>query len=221
MRILIVEDEPGIAESVRRKLAESYTVDLTAKGKEGLYLAQTNEYDLLILDLGLPDLGGLEICKRLRGARVQVPILILTVQGSVEQKIEALDAGADDYLTKPFSLKELLARVRAMLRRSPSGMTSNVLTVADLSLDLINRVVYRHGCPVALRRKEFDLLEYLMRNQGQTLTRGMIIEHLWGDDRNPFTNAVDVHIKYLRDKVDKPFASTLIKTVHGVGYKLE
>ena len=220
MRILIIEDEPGIAESVREYFEASYSVDVASNGKTGLSHALSDSYDLLIVDLGLPGLSGKEICLAVRKADKKVPILVLTARNTTEEKVLVLDSGADDYLTKPFSLPELGARVRAMLRRGPALFETAVLTCENLQLDSSRRIVLREGKEIPLRRKEFDLLEFMLRHQDQVITRKTLLDHLWDDEHDPFTNVVDVHIKYLRDKVDKPFGLSLIKTVHGVGYKL-
>lgn len=221
MRVLLIEDEQEIVQAIRRCLKQSYIIDAAYNGKIGTHLAEVCQYDLILLDLNLPDTTGTEVCRAIRSHRVKTPILILTGQDTVDQKVATLDAGADDYLTKPFDLNELNARMRALLRRNPDTLLSNIITVSDLALDPIKRQVIRDGKAIKLRKKEFDLLEYMMRNQGKVLRRDMILEHVWDDENDAFTNIVDVHIKYLRDQIDKPFARPLIKTVHGIGYKLE
>lgn len=221
MRILIIEDHEDIAASIKDELRHTYAVDICLTGKEGSYQARTNEYDLIILDLSLPDASGIDICREIRNDNNNTPILILTGIDETESKVVALDAGADDYLIKPFSNDELSARIRALMRRRNESMTSNILRVEDLRLDTAQRTVVRNSHEIVLRRKEFDLLEYLMRNAGRVLTRSMILEHVWDNNVDFFTNAIDVHIKYLRDQVDRPFKKKLIKTVHGLGYKLE
>ncbi|MBP9815774.1 response regulator transcription factor, partial [Candidatus Woesebacteria bacterium] len=196
-------------------------MDVAYKGSDGEYLAHINEYDLIILDYVLPDTNGLELCLKLRRANIRVPILFVTVRYGIRDKVAALDAGADDYIVKPFSVKELHARIRALMRRSSNVYNDDVLKAGDLLLDVLNRKVVRNDMNIYLRRKEFNLLEYMLRNQNRVLTRGMILEHVWEDGIEELSNTVDVHIKYLRDKVDKPFNEKLIKTVHGLGYKLE
>lgn len=221
MRVLLVEDEKETAHTIRDGLKDSYMVDLAFTGEDGEYQTQINEYDAIILDWVLPDISGLAVCKEIREDGIKTPILMLTGKGAVKNKVEALDAGADDYLTKPFSFEELLARLRALLRRDSETVSSNILTAANLTLDISKRKVERGRREISLRRKEFDLLEYLLRNRGRVLTRSMILEHVWGAYTDPLTNTVDVHIKYLRDHIDRSFAKNLIKTVHGLGYKIE
>lgn len=220
MRILIIEDDPGIAQTLDDLLSPIYQIDLVDNGTDGLAKARVTEYDMILLDLGLPDMSGKEVCRKLREDGVVSPILILTARDAITDKVTALDSGADDYVLKPFSLNELTARMRAIMRRSPVGMTSNQLIWKDINLDTVTRTVTRQGKRIPLRRKEFDLLEYLLRHQGRVLTRAMIIDHLWDDNGNPFSNIVDVHIKYLRDRLEKPFDSPVIKTVHGLGYTI-
>jgi DNA-binding response OmpR family regulator len=219
MRLLLIEDNLQLLETLKEELSQQYAVDAVPTGKEGLYLGQINSYDLIVLDIGLPDTDGLEVCRSLRQKDITVPILVLTGHASLEDKVTAFDWGADDYLTKPFQLLELLARLRALLRRPIPQSMGNILVVEDLELDLTSRIVHRSSKPIPLRRKELDLLELLMRNQGKVVTRSMILEHVWNSDVNAFTNAIDVHIKHLRDQVDRPFATKLIQTVYGIGYK--
>lgn len=220
MKILIIEDEKDVADSIKIILEQHFIVDVAHTGTDGEYLAHINDYDLILLDYILPDMDGLMICSCLRKNKVNTPILILTCKDEVGIKVEALNSGADDYLTKPFSPSELIARIRALMRRS-IGNHTNSLMVGSLSLDSITRTVLRDHKSIRLRRKEFDLLEYLMKNSNRVLTRGMILEHVWEQSTDELSNTVDVHIKYLRDKVDKPFQQKLIKTVHGVGYKIQ
>lgn len=221
MRILLIEDDNQIAESIKDRLVAHFTVEIALSGEQAEYKLQINSYDLVILDWFLPDTNGLEICQKIRKSGLTMPILMLTGNSEVEKKVMALDAGADDYLTKPFRFEELLARIRALLRRQPQNLLATTLSVDDLTFDLSKRVVKRNGNTIPLRRKELYLLEYLMRNNGQVLTREMILDHIWDSNNESLTNIVDVHIKYLRDKIDKPFKKKLIKTVHGLGYKLE
>lgn len=221
MHILVVEDEPVLAATLRRQLKDAYMVQLAGSGQEALARAENNDYQLIVLDLGLPDMNGLEVCRELRAGGTVSPILVLTANDRPEDKVTLLDAGADDYLTKPFQPAELKARLRALLRRNLDTLAPSVVAVADLELDSAGRTVRRRNQSIALRRKEFDLLEYLMRNSGKTLTRGMILDNVWEVDCDIWANSVDVHIKHLRDKIDRPFGSSLIKTVHGLGYKLE
>jgi DNA-binding response OmpR family regulator len=221
MRILIVEDLEDLALSIKEELKPTYAVDICTTGKDGSYQARTNEYDLIILDIQLPDISGIQVCSEIRSDGIATPILMLTGESEIESKVIALDTGADDYLTKPFKFEELTARIRALMRRTQDTMTTNRITVEDLTLDTALRTVNRGNKAIKLRRKEFDLLEYMMRNAGKVLTRSMILEHVWDNNVDFFTNAIDVHIKYLRDQVDRPFKKKLIKTVHGLGYKLQ
>jgi len=221
MRVLIIDDNKQVAESLRRGLKSTYAVDVAFTGQQGMVQAESAPYDVILLDLNLPDLNGEDICASLRFNGVKTPIIVLTGRDVVQDKVDLLDMGADDYITKPFSLEEVKARMRAALRHGHQETTSNTLKFEDLELDPASRTVKRHNTTVDLRRKEFDLLEYMMRNQGKTLTRPMILEHIWDMNNNLWANVVDVHIKHLRDKIDRPFDSKIIKTVHGVGYKLE
>jgi two-component system copper resistance phosphate regulon response regulator CusR len=220
MRILMVEDDTALAGFVRKGLeAEHYAVDLSSDGEQARALAAEFDYDLVVLDLNLPKLDGVTILKDLRGRKPSIPILILTARGRVEDRVLCLDAGADDYLVKPFSFSELSARVRALLRRSRLPSES-VLIVEDLKLDRVQRRVTRGNKPVELTSKEFALLEYLMRNAGRRVTRTMIIEHVWNISFDSATNLVDVYVAYLRRKIDDGFPRRLIHTIRGVGYEL-
>ena len=221
MRILIVEDEPKVASFIRRALEEeSYAVDVCPDGIQGLDLACDVNYDLIILDLMLPNLPGLEVLKGIRAQKVKTPVLILTARSEVDQRVKGLDAGADDYLTKPFAIEELLARARALLRRA-SGETSGILQIGDLILNPITHEVTRNKQRIELTSKEYALLEYMMRNTGRVLTRPMISEHVWDLDFDTFTNVIDVYISYLRNKIDKGWEHNLIHTVRGAGYTLK
>lgn len=223
MHILIVEDEQRLATLLRRILTDDrHTVDLAHEGPAGLDLAMSGTYDLVILDLMLPGLDGIEICRQLRAARVMTPVLMLTARGEVEDRVLGLDTGADDYLTKPFVVKELQARVNALLRRRNRPYEdSTQLQVADLTLDLSAHQVQRGGRPLQLTAKEFALLEFLMRHPNQVLTRNQIIDYVWRYDSDALSNIVDIYIHYLRDKIDQGFSKALIKTVRGIGYKIE
>ena len=221
MRILIVEDELKVASFIRRALEEeSYAVDVCFDGIQGRDLASEVDYDLIILDLMLPGLSGMDALKAMRDARVGTPVLILTARSKVEQRVKGLDAGADDYLTKPFAIEELLARVRVLLRRG-SGDTAGVLQIDDLILNPVTRDVTRGGQRIEMTSKEYALLEYMMRNTGRVLTRPMIAEHVWDLDFDTFTNVIDVYINYLRNKIDRDHARELIHTVRGSGYTLK
>ena len=220
MRILVVEDEPKVASFIRRAFEEeSYAVDVCGDGTKGLDWAQSVNYDLVVLDLMLPGLPGLQVLKQLRAAGVKTPVLILTARSEVDQRVKGLDAGADDYLTKPFAIEELLARGRALLRRA-SGTPTGILQVDDLTLNPVTREVTRGDQRVELTSKEYALLEYLMRNAGRVLTRPMITEHVWDLDFDTFTNVIDVYISYLRNKIDRDRDRSLIQTVRGSGYTM-
>jgi DNA-binding response OmpR family regulator len=220
MKILIVEDDAPLANFIRKGLeAEHHTADVAHDGNEGRSMAMEIDYDLVVLDLNLPRVDGITVLKDLRQRKASVPVLILTARNRVEDRVQCLDLGADDYLVKPFSYLELSARARALLRRSHLPSES-VLTVRDLCLDRVERKVERAGCHIELTTKEFALLEYLMRNAGRRLTRAMIIEHVWNLAFDSTTNVVDVYINYLRRKVDDGFSSPLIHTVRGVGYQM-
>lgn len=219
MRVLVVEDEKKVADFIRRGLQqERYAVDVAHDGEEGAYLAENFDYDLLVLDLMLPKLSGLDVLRQLRGKKPSLPVLILTARGSVEERVAGLDQGADDYLAKPFAFAELSARVRALLRRGVREAAE--LRVADLALDAATHQVTRAGRKIDLSPKEFALLEYLLRNARRPVTRTMIIEHVWDIHFDSVTNVVDVYINYLRNKVDKGFSPRLIHTLRGVGYVL-
>ena len=220
VEILLVEDEPKVASFIRRALEEeNYAVDVCGDGTMGLDWAQGVNYDLIILDLMLPGLPGLQLLKQLRAAEVKTPVLILTARSEVDQRVKGLDAGADDYLTKPFAIEELIARARALFRRA-SGTPTGTLQVDDLVLNPVTREVTRGGQRIELTAKEYALLEYLMRNAGRVLTRPMITEHVWDLDFDTFTNVIDVYISYLRNKIDRGRDSSLIQTVRGSGYMI-
>ncbi len=220
MRILIIEDDAPLSGFIQKGLeAEYHAVDAVADGEQGRSMALEYDYDLIVLDLNLPTLDGVSILKSLRQHKPSVPVMVLTARSRIEDRVQCLDNGADDYLVKPFSFLELSARARALLRRSHLPSES-VLTVRDLSLDRVERRVERSGRRIELTTKEFALLEYLMRNAGRRLTRAMIIEHVWNLTFDSTTNVVDVYINYLRRKVDDGFTPPLIHTVRGVGYQL-
>ena len=218
MRILIIEDEKKIADFVKRGLKEEgYAPDVAHDGEEGHFLAKSNNYDLIILDLMLPKMDGITLCKKLRAERIATPIIMLTAKGTVKDKVTGLDSGADDYLAKPFAFEELLARIRALVRKKESKEATK-LEVADLLLDLLTHKVSRAGREIQLTTKEYALLEYLMRNAGTIVTRTMISEHVWDADFDTFTNVIDVYINYLRNKIDAAFEKKLIQTIRGRGY---
>ena len=221
MRLLVVEDEKKVASFIKQGLEEEgYAVDVALDGEKGLEMALDRVHDLIILDISLPKRDGLQVLKKLRQQRVNIPVLLLTVRETIEDKILGLDAGADDYLTKPFAFQELVARVRALLRRRAEAEPA-LLQVADLILDPARRVVSRGGEKIELTAKEMALLEYLMSNHGRVLTRTQMIEHVWNYDFDTTTNIIDVYINYLRKKVDSGRAPKLIHTVRGVGYVLK
>jgi two-component system, OmpR family, copper resistance phosphate regulon response regulator CusR len=220
MRILMAEDDSALGSFVRKGLeAEHYAVDVSEDGEQARAMASELDYDLVMLDLNLPRLDGISILRSVRVRKPSMPILILTGRSRVEDRVQCLDMGADDYLMKPFSFSELSARIRALLRRSHVPAES-VLKVDDLRLDRVERRVERAGRRIELTSKEFALLEYMMRNAGRRITRAMIIEHVWNISFDTSTNIVDVYVNYLRRKVDDGFGSRLIHTVRGVGYEL-
>ena len=217
MRILVVEDEHKIASSLKKGLEqESYAVDLAFTGPDGYDLASSETYDLIILDLMLPEMSGIKICKKLREENNHTPVLMLTAKGQTSDKVEGLNSGADDYLTKPFAFEELLARIKALFRR-PQKTTGSIYNVGDLKLDTITYGVKRGDKKINLSSKEFSLLEYLMRNYNQVVSKDQIIEHVWDYDADILPNTVEVFVGYLRNKLGKP---DLIRTVRGFGYKL-
>jgi len=218
VHILIVEDEKKVAGFIKKGLEEeTYAVDVAYDGEEGLYMASEGQFDLIILDLMLPKIDGLEVLTRVRDKGIDTAILLLTAKDSVEDKVTGLNKGADDYLTKPFAFSELLARVRSLLRRG-KGDTTTELQVGDLTLDLVSHNVKRNGVEMELTGKEYSLLEYFMRNEGKVLTRTMIAEHVWDYNFDTFTNVIDVYINHLRKKIDKDHPKKLLHTLRGVGY---
>ena len=221
MRILVIEDDKRVSSFIRRGLREEgYTVDTASDGEAGLLSAQTGAYDLMILDLLLPKQDGLEVLKTLRNEQVKTPVLILTAKDRLEDKVTGLNAGADDYLTKPFGFEELLARVRALLRR-PSEMVPQVLKAADLEMDALKRRVTRGGKTLELTHREYSVLEYLMRHPRQVVTRTQLAENIWDHDFDTFSNVIDVTIARLRKKIDDGFSPKLLQTLRGMGYLLE
>jgi len=221
MRILFVEDDKSIAHFVKKGLKENYfTVDMAYDGEEGLYLALHEPYDLLILDIMLPKTDGIEILKSIRKQSIDTPVIFLTAKDAESDIVEGLNLGADDYMVKPFSIHELLARLRAILRRT-QGETISELKVADLTMDLKSRKVFRGRKRIDLTPKEYALLEYLIRNEGQILTRTMISETIWDYHFDSLTNVIDVHVYHLRNKIDNGFKPKLLHTIKGVGYVLE
>ena len=223
MRILVIEDDYKIANAIKKGLEqETYAVDVSNDGTDGFGQANTIEYDLIVLDRMLPEIDGIEICRRLRENENKVPIIMLTAKTQVKDRVEGLDCGADDYMTKPFAFEELLARIRALLRR-PVNAENNILKISDLTLDPREFRVTRAKKEIGLSAKEFALLEYLMRNKGRILTKDNIISHVWDYDADVLRNTVEVFIGSLRSKIDKPFKKSgeLLKTVRGFGYKID
>ena len=220
MRILVVEDDPKILSFVRKGLDEQgFTVDTSADGNRGLQLASSAAYDAIVLDIMLPGRDGLSIVRALREQKNTVPVVLLTARSALCERVEGLELGADDYLTKPFFMEELIARIHALVRRA-SGESLSVLQVTDLVVNLITREVKRAEQPIELTRRELNLLELLMRSPGRVFTRTQILEHVWGYDFDPQTNVVDVYIRRVRKKIDQAGAESLIDTVRGVGYRL-
>ncbi len=223
VRILIVEDETKIAIFVKKGLVDvGYKVDIVGTGEDALDLINDDKkYNLIILDLMLPDSNGFDICKRLRSNNIQIPILMLTAKNAIEDKIKGLEIGGDDYLTKPFAIEELVARVHALLRRGASRFDNGIIKVGDIVLDIHSHEVSRGEKLIELSQKEFSILEYMMKNEGMVLTRSMIEDHAWDYELDGFSNVVDVYIRLLRKKIDEGHKHKLIKTVRGVGYKIK
>lgn len=218
MRILVIEDEPKVSALVKRGLtAERYAVDVSGDGREGLEYTEAYPYDLILLDLMLPTMSGVEVLHRIRRTNQYVPILVLTARDSIDDKVKLFEQGADDYLTKPFAFAELLVRVKALLRRGPVNRSST-LRIGDLELDRLTQQVKRRGKRVELTAKEYALLEYLMQNPDRVLSRNMIIEHVWDQSFDGITNIVDVYVRHLRSKIDEEFDHKMIRTVRGTGY---
>jgi two-component system OmpR family response regulator len=222
MRILLVEDDDRTAAFIVKGLKqEGFAVDRAADGEEGLFLAENSPFDVAIMDVMLPRLSGLDIIARLRRRNVRMPVLVLSARSSVEDRVEGLHVGADDYLMKPFAFSELLARIQALLRRTTAQTEPTALTVSDLRLDLIRRKVFRGEREIELQPRELALLEYLMRNAGRVVSKTMIMEHVWDYNFDPQTNVVEARMCRLRDKIDRDFEVKRIRTVRGMGYVLE
>jgi DNA-binding response OmpR family regulator len=223
MKLLCIEDNAELVDSLRHFLAAGSTIAEAATGKDGLRLVKQQQYDAVILDLGLPDISGLEVCRRLRRHDLQLPVLVLSGNQDVSTKVSLFEAGADDYLTKPFTIAELRARLFALLKRSnhdPEPQSLYLLKVGTLTLDPLSRQVKRSGKPIRLRPKEFDILEYLMRNRGKIVTRSMIMDNVWESGSISWDGTVNVHIKRLRDQIDRTYKRKLIKTAYGLGYTI-
>ncbi len=221
MKILIVEDNQLLAASLKNLLKVSFIVDIASDGTHCLELATSTQYGAIILDLGLPDMCGQTVCQRLREQGVETPILVATAEKNPATCVRLLDSGADDYVTKPYDMNVLQARLRALMRRNQPAPAPDLISIGDLTINTSNRQVSRAGKTITLRKKEFDILDYLVQNRGRAVTRSMILNHVWEAGKESWNNTVDVHIKYLRDKVDKPFDSQLIKTAYGVGYLVD
>ncbi len=222
MKILIVEDEPKVAAFLKKGLSEQgYEVELAYDGTVGVKLALEQEFDLVILDVILPGISGVEVCRQIREAKSNLFILMLTALGSTDEKIMGLDSGADDYLVKPFEFQELLARIRALSRRSQEGAKREILRIADLEMDLLKKAVTRSGVHISLTAREFGLLQYLLRNKGRVVSRVDIIEHVWETSFDTGSNVIDVYINFLRKKIDKDYPTKLIHTLVGMGYVIK
>jgi two-component system OmpR family response regulator len=221
MRLLVIEDSQKMANLLRRALEEEgYAIDVALTGVDGLWLASEFSFDAIILDVMLPDIDGFEICRHLRATDHWAPVLMLTARDDVSDRVRGLDEGADDYLTKPFALTELYARLRSLVRRAPRGRPP-ILEVGDLALDPADHSVRRAGQALNLTKKEFALLQYFMQHPGEALTRSRLIEHVWDFAFDGDSNIVDVYVRYLREKIDRPFSRSSIETVRGVGYRLQ
>ncbi len=221
MRALVIEDDKQVAEFIVKGLKENgFAVDSAKDGREGLFLAASEPYDVIVLDRMLPLVDGLSLLKTLRTTGSDVPVLILSAMGEVNQRIEGLRAGSDDYMAKPFSITELVTRVQVLLKRNISHSSETQLQVGSLSVDLLSRKVFRKGQEIELKPREFQLLEFLMRHAGQIVTRTMILEHVWDYNFDPQTNVIDVHISRLRNKIDKGFSSNMLHTIRGAGYSI-
>jgi heavy metal response regulator len=222
MRVLIIEDEHKVAQFLKKGFqAESFSVDVASDGDQGSFLARTESYDVIILDIMLPKKSGIQVLREIRSEKIATPVLVLSAKSELEDRVEGLNLGADDYLGKPFSFSEVLARVRALVRRISADVQSSILTVADLRIDLLSRTVMRAETEIVLTNKEFELLEYLVRNKGRVLSRVILMEHIWDMNFDSETNIVDVMINRLRRKIDDPSPLKLIQTVRGVGYVLK
>lgn len=221
MRVLVIEDDKEVADFIRKSLTDNgFTVDCAYDGRDGLFLATEEVFDIIILDRMLPKFEGLSILKTLRENGLNTPVLVLSAMGEVNHRIEGLRAGSDDYMTKPFSMSELIVRIQVLLKRTGGFSDETTLQVGDLSLNLLTRQATRQGQNIDLKPKEFQLLEYLVRHAGQVVTRSMIMEHVWNYHHDPRTNVVDVHISKLRTKIDKGFETNLVHTMRGAGYSI-
>jgi DNA-binding response OmpR family regulator len=221
MKVLLIDDNPRLAERITHHMGKEFVIDWVGTAKEGKQAVADGTHSIILLDLNLPDMHGFQLCRQLRKKGVTTPIIVISGIDKTESRILLLENGADDYLVKPFSPRELAARIHAILRRQPHAYNENIITVCDLTIDINRRRVERKGIHIPLRRKEFDILEYLASNKGRPVSRSMILNHVWDNTKDSWHNTVDVHIKYLRDKVDRQFNSRLIKTAYGVGYMVD
>lgn len=221
MRILVIEDDYDTALALQSGMSHAFVVDISFSGKRGLYKIYTQPYDCIILDHSLPDTTGIEICTELRTSKIFTPILFVTANNTLQTKVKALDAGADDYISKPYAIDEVLARVRALLRRSVSDYSNDIFYVNDLMVNLQTRTITLEDKTIHIRKKAFDLLAYLLKNKNSVISRSKILEHVWENCYDDTSNTVDVHVKHIRDTIDKKYGIETIKTVYGVGYTIE
>lgn len=221
MKLLLIEDNSRLSERISYHLRKHYIIDIVENGEDALEKAASIQYGVILLDLGLPGMSGLDVCKRMRQLKVTSPILVLTGNSDMTDRINLLDAGADDYVTKPFNTDELRARIDAVGRRQIRSHIRSIIEYRDLKMDIDRHIVSRNGVDIKLRRKEFEILEYLLTNKGRIMTRDMIMDHVWSSHTNSWTSTVDVHIKHLIDKIDRPFEKAYIKTAYGLGYKVD
>lgn len=221
MKVLVVEDNARLAERITYKLSRDFTIDVAKSGEEALEQCRHVHYSVIVLDLGLPHMSGVDVCKELRRSKCTAPILILSGLNAIQTRVELLDNGADDYLTKPFDINELRARIRALQRRRAERTLGQKIICGALEIDNDRKEVTHGGTPISLRRKEFAILHYLTQNQGRILTRQMIMDNVWGNNSSSWISTIDVHIKHLRDKIDRPFGTSYIKTAYGLGYKVD
>ena len=221
MKILVIEDNPRLSQRIIKQLQRWYITDTASSGHAAIAKVGVESFDIILLDLGLPDMPGLDVCKHIRRMDIDTPIIVVTGVDDIPSRVELLNAGADDYVTKPFDLQELRARINAMSRRRAKIPPEQLLHIADLTLNPESRVVERAGKVISLRKKEFDILEFLLRNKGRVVTRHAIFNNAWSINSQGWSGSVDVHIKQLRDKIDKPFTKSLIQTSYGVGYKID
>ena len=221
MRLLLIEDDKDLATSITEQVGTRFALDWAETGKCGFYMAQTISYDLIILDLGLPDITGLELCIKLRADEIRTPILVLTADFKLDSKVIALDSGADDYMTKPFQFAELQARIRSLIRRGSSLILSAKLSFGELSMDTASRIIHYQGEQFYLKRKEFDILEVFLRNTDTIVSRSMLLERVWNGDTNDLSNSVDVHVGRLRKRMQQILGRQIITTIYGFGYRLD